>query len=274
MGAGQLEPAAAERRLCWYRPYSGSPSVGSPRAPATSTPPRSISVQPSRIASWIARQRSRWSAPGWSSRAPAWSPEWTVDRRPPWRYRIRPASGAPPVAPGLEVDEVAGRERRAPPGDERRARAEREVPPLAGLEQQVVEPVEGGRRRGSLGVANPSPGPAGRDARVVADDAIDRLLGLPDPLAGRLGDRRRRPSSSRPAGERQRDPVARRLDLLDRLEPGGLDRRAEAGVRGRHLGVGGDDVDPVVRPARRRSRPGARRGPPARRRAGPGPRGR
>ena len=36
----------------------------------------------------------------------AWSPEWTVESRSPWRYRSRPASGSPSGPPGLEVDEV------------------------------------------------------------------------------------------------------------------------------------------------------------------------
>ena len=43
--------------------------------------------------------------------------------------------------------------------------------------------------------------------------------------------------------QRQRDPVARRLDLLDRLEPRGVDRGHEPGVRGRDLGVRGHDID-------------------------------
>ena len=52
--------------------------------------------------------------------------------------------------------------------------------------------------------------------------------------------------------------MTRRLDLLDRLEPGRLDGGAIAGVRGRHLGVGGDDVDVVLgerQPDRRQARP-------------------
>ena len=101
------------------------PPAARSREPATSTPPRSISTQPSRIASWIARQRSRWSAPGCS---PGWR-----RGRPSGRSRAARRGGRgsgrravaarrwPPIspparpAPGLEVDEVAGLERGAPP---------------------------------------------------------------------------------------------------------------------------------------------------------------
>ena len=70
VGAGQLEPAPAERRACAGRGRTaGRPRAARRGRPATSTPPRSISEQPSRIASWIARQRSRWRAPGWSAPA-------------------------------------------------------------------------------------------------------------------------------------------------------------------------------------------------------------
>ena len=179
------------------------PRCGSRRAPATSTPPRSISLRPSRIASWIARQRRRCRAPG---------------MRLPRRRRGRPngpstggrrgGTGSRPaerLAPGiagarLEVDEVARAERRRPPGDERRARAERELAPLAGLEEEVVEAVEGGR--GGLGrgdEALPCPaGPARVSWRTTADLGA---LGAADPLAGRLGDRRRR-RPPRPARHR------------------------------------------------------------------------
>jgi hypothetical protein len=149
------------------------------------------------MASWIARQRRRWRAPGWSRLASAWSPEWTVERRSPWRYRRSPA------------------------------------------EQQVVEPVEGdlgrlGWRREALADVTPD------EARVVAHHRGTTLVGLANPLAGRfrcIGEGRFLVD----AGQGQRDPVPRRLDLLDRVEAAGRQRVAVAGVRG-NLGVGRDDV--------------------------------
>ena len=93
--------------------------------------------------------------------------------------------------------------------------------------------------------------PLARAARsrpgVVPDDHDAVALRAADPLAGRLRDRLERDRLVDAGSERQGDPVARRLDLLDRVEPGGLDRRPVAAVRGRDLGVGRDDVDPVGR---------------------------
>ena len=267
VGAGQLQPSAAERRLVLVqavqrvalaRLVAGAGDVDAAEVHLRAAlADRELDRPP---AQQVERARV-------SSRAPAWSPEWTVDSRPPCRYRIRPATGAPPVAQRLEVDEVAGRERRPPPGDERLPRAEREVPPLAGLEQEVVEPVEGDVR-GSLGSAEPLPGPAGRDARVVADDAA-RPSPRPSGSAGGSTWRRprtRRPRSGPSSGEA--DPVARRLDLLDRLEAGALDRRAEAGVGAGTSGSAATTSIPSVGERVRRTRSAARRGPSARRRSG------
>ena len=117
---------------------------------------------------------------------------------------------------------------RPPPADERFARPERELLPLAGLEQQVVEAVEGDVGRLARG-GEALPHPAGREASVVADDVDAVLLGLPDPLAGRLRD----PLEGGllvDARERQRDPMARRLDLLDRVEAGGARARPRSRV--------------------------------------------
>ena len=92
----------------------------------------------------------------------------------------------------------------------------------------------------------PLPHPARRG--VMADDADLGALGAADPLAGRLGDAVEDRRSRRHRGaERQRDPVTRRLDLLDRVEPGSLDRGAEPGLGVGDLRVGGDDIDPVRR---------------------------
>ena len=58
---------------------------------------------------------------------------------------------------GLEIDEMSGRVGRSPPVDERLARPECEVAPLACLEEQVVEAVERSEG-GSAGASKPSPG--------------------------------------------------------------------------------------------------------------------
>src|SRR4051794_1960959 len=69
----------------------------------------------------------------------------------------------------LEVDEVPSPVGARPPRHERLARPEREVLPLARLEQEVVEPVERDLRRlGRRGEALPYP--ALLEPRVVADD--------------------------------------------------------------------------------------------------------
>ena len=204
VGAGQLEPAAAERASCAGRGRtSDHPRPVRPghrphrrrRGPSRRAP--------SRIASWMARQRSRWSAPGCVVLVSAWSPEWTVESRPPWRYRISPASGAPAAVPvaRLEIDEVTGHEGRVPPADEASARPEREVAPLTGLQEQVVEPVER-RGRGLARRDEALPWPSRPGHRVMADDATSARLRAPDPLTRGLGDRledrapRRRPGTS------------------------------------------------------------------------------
>ena len=69
VGAGQLEPLPAERALVLVEPVQ---RVALARLAARARRRRRrrgpSRVQPSRMASWIARQRSRWSAPGWSVR--------------------------------------------------------------------------------------------------------------------------------------------------------------------------------------------------------------
>ena len=155
------------------------------------------------------------------------------------------------LAPGiagarLEIDEVSRAEGRRPPGDERRARTEREMAPLPGLEEEIVETIQGdlgGFGRGEEAL----PCPTRIGAGVMADDPDLGALGAADPLAGRLGDRLEDGRLVGTAAERKRDPVTRRLDLLDLVEPRGLDRAAEPGLRVGDLGVRGDDVDPVGR---------------------------
>ncbi len=98
---------------------------------------------------------------------------------------------------------------------------------------------------GSRGADEALPHPAGREARVVPDDVDAVLLGLPDPLPSRLRD----PLEGGvlvDALERQRDPMARRLDLLDRPEAGGPDLCSVAALGG-DLRVAGHDVDAARR---------------------------
>ncbi len=167
--------------------------------------------------------------------------------------RQRIAGGV--VGASLEVDEMAGGERRLPPGDEAGARTEREVPSLARLEQQVVEAIEGdGGGLGRGGEALPCPLDTG--PRVVPDHDDTGLLGAADALAGGLGDRVEDGRLIRARTERQGYAVTRRLDLLDRVEAGCLDRRAEQPRR---------SPAPPDRRRRRRPRrpPGRPRPPPA-----------
>ena len=175
--------------------------------------------RPSRIASWIARQRRRWSAPGMRrARASAWSPEWTVDSRPPWRYRIEPAPAVAPRVAGarLEVDEVTGARaaaRHQPTNAV--ARPEREVAPLA-RSRAAGRRTGRGRRRAARPGGEPSPAPSGAiraSWRTTATSSPrPRRIRWRVDLAIAVERPRRRPAGP----ERQRDPVARRLDLLDR----------------------------------------------------------
>ena len=212
--------------------------------------------------------------PGWVSRTPGASAEWTVESRPPWRYRIRPPSESVRSAPiaRLEVDEQAGGMRGGPPVDEDLARPEPEAAPLAGaleerreLAERLVE-----RPAGRLEQRVRRP-PAGR---VVPLDDDPVALGGGDPLAGALGE----PGADRGvvgvAGERQADPVARRLDLRDGTEAGRAQAAAVGGVGRRDLRVGGDDGDAALgQPVGERRHPARRR--PRRPRSGSttGPRG-
>ena len=293
--AGQLEPLAAERplvlveavqRVALLRLAAGAGDVDAAEVHlAAALADRELDRPPAQQV-----QRARVRLPDGVVVA-------GVDRRQAPAVAIQDQAGerlAPGIAGArLEVDEVAGAEGRRPPGDERRARPEREVAPLPGLEQQVVEPVEGDL--GGLGRGEEAlPCPAGsaraswRTTPISARSAPRIRWRVDLAIASKTA------VSSASAAERQRDPVARRLDLLDRVEPGGLDRAAEPGLGVGDLGVRGDDVDPVgrevvgrgpraraasavcvgvdrPRPARdvgaaaadERPRPGQREGPPA-----------
>ena len=115
---------------------------------------------------------------------------------------------------------------------------------LACLEQEVVEPIEGGRRRLAR-VDEAIPAATGRRAGVVAnhDDAV--ALGPADPLAGRLRDGVEGGRLVHHGSQREGHAMAGRLDLLDRREPAGDDGGAEPLVGGRDFRIGGDDIDPV-----------------------------
>ena len=92
---------------------------------------------------------------------------------------------------------------------------------FAGLHQEAVEAVKG--RGWGLGRGNESlPCPAPVEPAVVANDGDVVALGGADPLARGLGDRLEDGGLVSAADERQCDPVARRLDLLDRVEAGGV----------------------------------------------------
>ncbi len=70
-------------------------------------------------------------------------------------------------------------------------------------------------------------------------------LGPADPLASGLRDAAHHGLSVAVDGQRQPQAVPRGLDLVDRVEAGIAERRGVAGMPGRDLGVGGDDVDAV-----------------------------
>ena len=255
--------------LCWYRPH-----VGVALARFASGPGHVDAAEVHLVASLADREldrppaeqveRARVVAPGRLVVA-------AVDGRQPPAVAVQEEPGER-VAAGclrLEVDEVTGPLGGRPPADERRARPEREVAPLAGLQQQVVEAVERDRGR-LLRRAEALPQPAPAQPRVVADDDDAARLGLADPLPGRLRDPLERRLLVGP-GERQRHPVARRLDLLDRVEAG--PGEGVGVVRGRR-------APRRRRRRRRRPRPRAaprpRRGGPRRRPREPveiGPRG-
>ena len=78
---------------------------------------------------------------------------------------------------------------------------------------------------------------------VVPDDAQPALC-LADPLTGRFRDVLERRFLVRAAAERDRQPVARRLDLLNRMEADAVEGLAVAARR--DLGIGGNDVHAAV----------------------------
>src|SRR5439155_856394 len=126
-----------------------------------------------------------------------------VDGRQPFAVAVQDESGLrrPVRGSGLEVDEMTGPQRRPPPGEIRVARPEAELTPLAGLEKQVVEPIQGdlGRlRRGREAVADARR----RDAAIVPDDGRAVVVGLADPLADDFEIPAKTSSSDRPGSGR------------------------------------------------------------------------
>ena len=236
VGAGQLEPAPAERALVLVeavqRVALASVRRGRRRRPRHRGPSRRI-PRGSR-AGWPASAAGG-ARPGCVVRVAAWSPEWTVERRPPCRYRIetgqRLAGGV--AGARLEVDEVAGRERGAPPGDEPgragRTRSGAARRSRAGGRRSGRGRPRRARRARRTRPRRPS-GPSRASWRTTATPAfsaprircrVDLAIAVED---GRL-------VGARP--ERQRDPVARRLDLLDRRGSRPPRSRRGTPVRGR-----------------------------------------
>ena len=227
---------------------SARPAPAGAAAPATSTPPRSISVRPSASASSIARQRRRCIAPGWSRRRSARSPECCGREPPAVAVQDEPAEH---VAVGrtlarLEVDEVPGRERPAPPRDELAGAAEREAAPVAGRAQQPVEAVERRRRRPRprepCPRARSRPRPSGR--RTTPSRSARRIrwrvaLAMPSSTACLVAVRRAAASAIR-----WRDGWISAIGMEPRPRRA---RRAYAGVAGRDLGVRRDHVDAAGR---------------------------
>ena len=118
----------------------------------------------------------------------------------------------------LEVDEVAGGERRRPPGRRttRAVRTRNGAAPrsrAAGRRSVEGDPARLGRGQEAL----PCP-VAGSTRASWRTTPTPGPFGAADPLARRLGDRLEDRVLIGAGTERQRDPVARRLDLLDRVE--------------------------------------------------------
>ena len=167
-----------------------------------------------------------------------------------------PPSGVPSaVVAGLEVDEVPGGVGRPPPADELVARPEREAGAARrSLEQQVVEAVERVLERLGRAPANPLPRRRHQPARRRAGRRRPRRLrgrGSAAAWTSRCGRTRRLVDAAAAASA---DPVARRLDLLDRTKPAARIAFAVGLVRGRDLGIRGHDVDAVRGEARRLTR--------------------
>ena len=130
VGAGELEPLPTERplvlvepvqRVAFLRFAAGARDVHATEVHlATALPDRELDRPPTQEV----------HRPG--SLVPVLGIVAGVDRREPITVAVEDQARdrRPADAPRLEVDEVTGRERRAPPGDERFAWAEREVQPL------------------------------------------------------------------------------------------------------------------------------------------------
>ena len=156
--------------------------------------------------------------------------EWTVERRRPWRYRTRPPSDVAVrrALARLEVDEVTGGERPGPPAHELLGARERRT--RGGPPSRAAGRRSGRGPRSARSVARTWPS-SSVGARVPAHDDDAVALGAPDPLPGRLRDAVHERGLVRAGGQRDRHPVARRLDLGDAVEA--RPRRARAGTHRR-----------------------------------------
>ena len=232
-------------------------------------------MQPSRIASWIARQRSRWSAPGCVVLVAVVVAR--VDRREPAAVAVQDQTGQDSAArrlrPRLEVDEVTGREGRAPPGDEA-LRAARTRSAAARRSRAAGRRSGRGRpRRGSLGAREPVARPRRADPARRGGRRRPRPRSAPR-IRWRvdLAIASKTPSSSAPA------PAAATTRWRDGWissigwNPAASIVARNAGLGGGDLGIRRHHVDPLGREQLADRRPGAPPGPSARRRRRrPGP---
>ena len=153
--AGHLDPLRAERALVLVQPEHrvAVDRLAVVRARRRRRPGPSP-YAPSRIASWIARQRSRCIRPGWSLRGAR------AVRRVDGRQALAVAvqEQAAERRPGRRRSPRGRRAGRgvggAPPVTNTVARPEPEAAPPAGRLEQRVEAVAGPRRAGASGAAN------------------------------------------------------------------------------------------------------------------------
>ncbi len=239
MGSGQLDPLG--RRT--------TPCAGRGRTSARPSPwlaPRARHVGATEVHLGAAAPGSRAGSPasaGGAARrggSPRLGAIARVDGREPPAVAVQDQAGQRlgSAVARLEIGRGGLPRAPSPPGDELAARPEAEVATLAGLEEEVVEAVEGGLgglvRRGEAIARSPRrrSGASWRTTRMPLFSAFRIRCRVDFAIAGEDG------LLVGPLVERQRDPVPRRLDLLDRAKAGGRDPFAVAVVGGGNLGIG------------------------------------